>query len=285
MQLGRGDTKGALKGAIASFAACFVWIVLAAHRYPSGAWFFEWWQIILGRSAGLALQWWVLYMALEPYIRRTYPEALISWSRLVAGNLRNALVGRDILWGVGLGALGSAIALFAYALPTWFSIKNVTPFFIPDVLRPMSVYLGAFALQAGGSLINALGSLAIIFIAWKLFRSRTAGLIALGLFWTIIFLVPENALGELPFSVLLSLVFLACLIRTGLLGLIVAIFASSRSSWLSYNRSRALVCPSISGRLVRCAGRRHLRLLDLDLRPAPFRHRLRRLILSPRPQN
>ena len=224
VQLGRGDTKGALKGAIASFAACFVWIVLAAHRYPSGDWFFEWWQIILGRSAGLALQWWVLYMALEPYIRRTYPEALISWSRLVAGNFRNALVGRDVLWGVGFGAMGAAIALFANALPSWVSIKNVTPPFSPDVLRPMSVYLGAFALQAGGSLINALGSLATIFIAWKLFRSRTAGLIALGFFWTIILLVPENALGELPFSILVSLVLLACLVRTGLLGLVVAFY-------------------------------------------------------------
>jgi Protein kinase domain len=224
LQLGRGDTKGALKGAIASFAACFVWIVVAAHRYPSGDWFLEWWQIILGRSAGLALQWWVLYMALEPYIRRTYPGALISWSRLVAGNFRNALVGRDVLWGVGFGAMGAAIALFANALPSWISLKNVTPPFNPDVLRPMPVYLGAFAVQAGGALINALGSLAIIFIAWKVFRSRTAALIALGFFWTIILLVPENALGELPFSILVSLVLLACLVRTGLLGLVVAFY-------------------------------------------------------------
>jgi len=225
LQLGRGDTRGALSGALATFAAFFVWVLLAAHRYPNGTWFFEWWQIILGRSAGLALQWWVLYVALEPYIRRTYPEALISWSRLVAGNLRNALVGRDILSGVALGALGSAIALFANALPSWFSIRGVTPGFVPDQFREISVFVGHFGLQSGGALINSLGSLAIVFFAWKLFRSKTAAMITICLFWTMIVLVPENALGELPFSILLALVFLVCLIRTGLLGLTVAIFA------------------------------------------------------------
>ena len=224
IQLGRGDTKGALSGALATFAACFVWILLAAHRYPGGDWYFEWWQIMLGRSAGLALQWWVLYVALEPYIRRTYPEALISWSRLVAGNPRNALVGRDILWGVGLGAIGSAIGLFAFALPSWFSMKGVTPFFIPDQFREISVYVGHFGSQAGEALINSLGSLAIVFFAWKLFRSKTAAIITICLFWTMVLLVPENALGELPFSILLALVFLVCLIRAGLLGLIVADF-------------------------------------------------------------
>jgi hypothetical protein len=224
--LGRGDTKGALIGAIATFSACFVWVLLAAHRYADGNWFFEWWQIILGRSAGLALQWWVLYMALEPYIRRTYPEALISWSRLVAGNFRNALVGRDVLCGVAFGALASAIAQFANALPSWFSIKAVTPVFVPDALREISVYVGHFGLQAGYALINSLGSLAIVFVAWKLFRSKTAAMIAICLFWTMIFLVPENALGELPFSILIALVFLVSLIRAGLLGLIVVIFTN-----------------------------------------------------------
>jgi hypothetical protein len=39
-----------------------------------------------------------------------------------------------------------------------------------------------------------------------------------------IFIVPENPLGELPFSILVSLVLLACLIRTGLVGLVVAAY-------------------------------------------------------------
>jgi hypothetical protein len=224
IQLGRGDTKGALKGAIATFATCFVWLLLAAHRYPNGDWYFEWWQIILGRSVGLALQWWVLYMALEPYIRRTYPEALISWSRLVAGNIRNALVGRDILWGVGFGAVTAAIQLLTVALPSWFPIKSVTPAFLPDLFREVPVFLGGLCLRAGTALVDGLGAVAIVFLAWKLFRSKTAALIAITFFWTMLTIVPENPLAELPFSILLALVFLVCLIRTGLFGLIIAFY-------------------------------------------------------------
>jgi hypothetical protein len=39
-----------------------------------------------------------------------------------------------------------------------------------------------------------------------------------------LFIVPENPLGELPLSILASLVFLVCLIRTGLLGLTIAFY-------------------------------------------------------------
>ena len=42
---------------------------------------------------------WVLYIALEPYVRRRWPATLVSWSRLLAGGFRDPLVGRDILAG------------------------------------------------------------------------------------------------------------------------------------------------------------------------------------------
>jgi hypothetical protein len=47
---------------------------------------------------------WVLYLAIEPWIRGNWPHAIISWSRLVSGHLRDAAVGRDILFGTAFGA-------------------------------------------------------------------------------------------------------------------------------------------------------------------------------------
>jgi hypothetical protein len=38
-----------------------------------------------------------MYMALEPVVRRRWPEVLVSWSRLLAGRLRDPLVGSHIL--------------------------------------------------------------------------------------------------------------------------------------------------------------------------------------------
>jgi hypothetical protein len=50
-----------------------------------------------------------VYMAFEPYVRRHWPQTIISWSRLLAGRLRDPLVGRDIVMGVLLGLLWSVI--------------------------------------------------------------------------------------------------------------------------------------------------------------------------------
>src|SRR5713226_7810476 len=49
-----------------------------------------------------------LIQELEPYVRQRWPHAIISWSRLLAGRLRDAKVGGDILVGI---ASGCAMAL------------------------------------------------------------------------------------------------------------------------------------------------------------------------------
>jgi serine/threonine-protein kinase len=48
---------------------------------------------------------WLLYLALEPYVRRFWPSTVVSWSRLMARQWRDPLVGRDILFGTALGVL------------------------------------------------------------------------------------------------------------------------------------------------------------------------------------
>jgi eukaryotic-like serine/threonine-protein kinase len=51
-------------------------------------------------NAGLL---WLLYLALEPYVRKFWPVTLVSWSRLIAGQFVDARVGRDILIGTLFG--------------------------------------------------------------------------------------------------------------------------------------------------------------------------------------
>ena len=52
-------------------------------------------------AAGLA---WLTYLALEPHVRRHWPETLISWTKMLTGKFRDPRIGRDILVGgiVGL---------------------------------------------------------------------------------------------------------------------------------------------------------------------------------------
>src|ERR1017187_5785962 len=60
---------------------------------------------IIAASPGLFISavTWILYLALEPWVRRHWPQTVISWSRLVSGQARDPLLGRDILFGVILG--------------------------------------------------------------------------------------------------------------------------------------------------------------------------------------
>jgi hypothetical protein len=46
---------------------------------------------------------WTIYIALEPVVRRRWPQALVSWTTLFSGRSRDAVVGRDVLVGVAMG--------------------------------------------------------------------------------------------------------------------------------------------------------------------------------------
>lgn len=45
----------------------------------------------------------VVYLALEPYVRRNWPQTIVSWTRLLDGKFRDPIVGRDLLNGTLLG--------------------------------------------------------------------------------------------------------------------------------------------------------------------------------------
>jgi hypothetical protein len=46
---------------------------------------------------------WALYLAFEPYVRRRWPQSMITWSRVLSGGFRDPLVGGHLLFGVALG--------------------------------------------------------------------------------------------------------------------------------------------------------------------------------------
>ncbi len=45
---------------------------------------------------------WTVYLALEPFVRRHWPQVLVSWASVLTGRA-DAVVGRDVLIGVALG--------------------------------------------------------------------------------------------------------------------------------------------------------------------------------------
>ena len=58
---------------------------------------------------------WTLYMALEPYVRRRWPQSMIAWSRLLGGAIRDPVVGGNLLIGVAFG-VGVALIFLVHNL-------------------------------------------------------------------------------------------------------------------------------------------------------------------------
>jgi len=100
----RGDQRGALR--LAGFTACvfmLIWVFGGSHVAGFGE---------LGLFLGalscallLAAAVWVLYIAIEPIARRRWPHSMIGWNRLLAGDVRDPLVGRDVLVGLAFGTV------------------------------------------------------------------------------------------------------------------------------------------------------------------------------------
>jgi serine/threonine-protein kinase len=108
LRLGRGDRRGATRLSLFLFAAG-----LASNALETG----DLSALSRGPTLGIVVPAfaWVLYIGLEPHIRRIWPETMIAWSRLLAGNVRDPLVGRDVLIGV-LVAIGDGLMLSLHTL-------------------------------------------------------------------------------------------------------------------------------------------------------------------------
>jgi predicted Ser/Thr protein kinase len=105
---GRGDVQGASRLAAFAFGVESLEWLCTAHQV--GLLSVEGMIMWAAFTAGFL---WTLYMALEPYVRRRWPQSMISWSRLLGGGFRDPLVGGHMLAGVAMGIGAVLCVLFA----------------------------------------------------------------------------------------------------------------------------------------------------------------------------
>jgi serine/threonine protein kinase len=110
---GRGDREGAFRLAAVMFSLdLLIW--LCRSHFVAGFQTLGYTMLAIAGALLLAGIMWMVYLAVEPWIRRNWPQAIISWTRLLSGQLRDAVVGRDILFGVAFGALWMVIFGVSY---------------------------------------------------------------------------------------------------------------------------------------------------------------------------
>ena len=178
LRLGRGDRRGAARLATVVFVAGAVAWLFGTHHVPDFQEFVIFFPSLSVGVAGSAFIW-MLYVALEPYVRRRWPATLVSWSRLLAGGFRDPLVGRDVLIGCLLTATSVCVARLGWFVPSWLGGPPVQPYTGPQVQ-----FLGARAIisdlsgNIDGAILIGLASLALLFLFKTLLRREWAAAIA-----------------------------------------------------------------------------------------------------------
>jgi serine/threonine-protein kinase len=221
LRLGRGDRRGASRLAVFVFAALIVAWFCGAHHVPN----LDELQLVLEfciYDLALSCFLWVLYIALEPYVRRRWPATLVSWSRLLAGGFRDPLVGRDVLAGCFLAPFSIPIQRLAMFVFSWLGYPPAQP-----SSGPTWQFLGARAIVADTALSLTwapffwLAALFVLFLLRALLRKQWAAAVA----WVLLVSVFLGAFSEFDPVALVGVLIFAGLavfmmIRFGLLTLV-----------------------------------------------------------------
>jgi hypothetical protein len=185
------------------------------------------WNLFL--SAAL----WIVYIALEPYLRRLWPHLIVSWVRLLDGRFRDPLVGRDSLIGLMAGTLvvilvnlypigGQSAGLVTPSPSSLFDWGSQT-----GLLRGMRYSIAALFDLAAIALVPLL-LMVVLLLLRLLLRRQGLAVAAFLILWALlespIYLAGNPWLGYTVFA-LLSTIVLTVLFRVGLLALAAAYFA------------------------------------------------------------
>jgi len=220
----RSDPKGAFRLALFLFAVQMALWIFRAHFALSPATFG---LFVLSMSTSLyaALVIALIYLSLEPYVRRRWPHAIISWSRLLLGRWRDPLVGRDVLFGLVLGVFWIVVfqIFIAYLIHRGSAPNSGNS----EYLLGARHAVGAWLLLIPGSVQGTFLFFFLIFLLRLVLRSQW---LAAGAF-VLLFSVMQSLRNQdfwvafLAFVIIYSLAAIA-LVRFGLISLAAALFVT-----------------------------------------------------------
>jgi serine/threonine-protein kinase len=225
IRAGRGDRRGAFRLSAFVFTTMLVsWFFGESHVATL-------WEVAL---IVMAVSWallaaglcWVAYLAAEPLLRRRWPEVLVSWARVLAGEFRDPLVGRDVLVGCATGSIIAALAILGFLLPAWLDL--------PDGLVFADVYGIAYGVQsvvpllvwrAAQAVVASLGCVFLLLLLRLALRSSWAAVATFVLASALLTFTGFTDPWLTAFmTIVLSGVFALLIVRFGLLAAVIQFY-------------------------------------------------------------
>jgi Protein kinase domain len=220
---GSSDTKGAFKISIFVFLVGLAGNLLIADHIPDLTKEIPLLFKMAGYSLLGAVTIGLIYLALEPYVRRRWPSLIISWNRLLVGDWRDPMVGRDILVGGILGLSHTAAIYLTVLLATWTGgragpIPGLNISYLESLRHVWANFLGSLPL----AVFAAFFLLLLLILLVTIFRKQW---LATGVFWILVFLVEGLAFGGGAWAgwmlaALIAAVIVVGLARFGLLAMV-----------------------------------------------------------------
>lgn len=230
----RGDRSGAFRLGVSVVLAYLCIQLIGGHHVPSGEEFVVFF-IAAHHAVIFGVVCWLLYLALEPPVRRRWPQTLVSWSRVLAGQIRNPLVGGHVLAGLGIGMLLAAIH-FGVTLVSLTKGDGPNPIDLKTTLG-MRYAIATLLVNAINSASFSMLYFFALFLAKMIFRKDwIAGLVVL-LVTSIAAILEPGATALNLISSLASIVAVVIvLLRFGLLALVTMsmVTGTARRCYLAF---------------------------------------------------
>jgi hypothetical protein len=225
---GRGDRRGAMRVAALGFCTSLLALLFRAdHRSLLDG---EWdgvVRIAAGKSLYTAALLWVLYVALEPIVRRRWPNMLISCTRLISGRFRDPMVGRDLLAGTIAGLLVTILGTAAHVAPAWFGGSIVPMQSATSPFASIRHVLFFVLNNIGDAAVTAIFVVTILVIIRAVVRNRTLAVVGLFLLCMIALATPDLpvAFTLIPAAMSAAVIVFA-LLRFGVLSVFAAAYVA-----------------------------------------------------------
>jgi len=219
---GRADRVGALRLASVIFSLeILLW--LCRGHFVASLDIFLLFIVAVSTALFVSGMTWMLYIALEPWVRRRWPQTIISWSRLLSGQFRDPLVGRDILFGVMLGV--AWLLIFQLRYIPMMHLGAAPGIGQIEFLAGGREALGAWLFRIPTSIIGTLQFFFLLFGLKVVLRKDWLAAIA----FVALFALPQAFTSsywavELPAQIVVYSVAVLIVFRFGLIPLACAIF-------------------------------------------------------------
>jgi hypothetical protein len=200
---------------------------LLAHHVSSSA---EIVLFVLALSVSLffGMITWLLYAALEPYVRRYWPHTLISWSRMLSGKLQDPVFARDVLLGTLFGLFSALADQLQPLVEAGLGKPPMRPLGLTNAiaLEGMRGSIATVLYQASASFSTALLIFFLFFILRLIFKRGWLAAVLLALLFCVPSIGAANPLIDALFTAPFFLFYLWVLHRFGLVALATLCFVN-----------------------------------------------------------